>query len=166
MSITSNKIVTDCLCFEFERQIPVSPCGIYLPLEEATSHTHLYRVVWKHVFSSNVFPSDIKYFEFHSPSKPSRLIFSENFVCEETRRKIRGNTLHVSVYISVYLFVFIFLYLYFLISHSIINLCSYLRSFYRLCGLVVRVLGYRSGGPGLIPGTTGKKKSSGSGLPY
>jgi hypothetical protein len=30
-----------------------------------------------------------------------------------------------------------------------------------LCGLVVRVLGYRSGGPGLIPGTTrfsGKKK--------
>jgi hypothetical protein len=31
-----------------------------------------------------------------------------------------------------------------------------------LCGLVVRVLGYRSGGPGSIPGTT-KKKSSGSG---
>jgi hypothetical protein len=32
----------------------------------------------------------------------------------------------------------------------------------RLCGLVVRVLGYRSGGPGSIPGTTrfseGKKK--------
>jgi hypothetical protein len=32
-----------------------------------------------------------------------------------------------------------------------------------LCGLVVRVLGYRSGGPGSIPGTTRKKKSSGSG---
>jgi hypothetical protein len=32
----------------------------------------------------------------------------------------------------------------------------------RLCGLVVRVLGYRSRGPGSIPGTT-KKKSSGSG---
>jgi hypothetical protein len=31
-----------------------------------------------------------------------------------------------------------------------------------LCGLVVRVLGYRSGGPGSIPGTT-KKKCSGSG---
>jgi hypothetical protein len=31
-----------------------------------------------------------------------------------------------------------------------------------LCGLVVRVLGYRSGGPGSIPGTT-RKKSSGSG---
>jgi hypothetical protein len=33
---------------------------------------------------------------------------------------------------------------------------------YRLCGLVVRVLGYRSGGPGSIPGTTrfsGKKKN-------
>jgi hypothetical protein len=34
----------------------------------------------------------------------------------------------------------------------------------RLCGLVVRVLGYRSGGPGSIPGTTKKKKSSGSGM--
>jgi hypothetical protein len=32
----------------------------------------------------------------------------------------------------------------------------------RLCGLVVRVLGYRSGGPGSIPGTT-RKNSSGSG---
>jgi hypothetical protein len=32
----------------------------------------------------------------------------------------------------------------------------------RLCGLVVRVLGYRSGGPGSIPGTT-RKKISGSG---
>jgi hypothetical protein len=34
--------------------------------------------------------------------------------------------------------------------------------FDRLCGLVVRVLGYRSGGPGSIPGTTrfsGKKKT-------
>jgi hypothetical protein len=27
----------------------------------------------------------------------------------------------------------------------------------RLCGLVVRVLGYRSGDPGSIPGTTEKK---------
>jgi hypothetical protein len=27
----------------------------------------------------------------------------------------------------------------------------------RLCGLEVRVLGYRSGGPGSIPGTTRKK---------
>jgi hypothetical protein len=33
---------------------------------------------------------------------------------------------------------------------------------YRLCGLLVSVLGYRSGGPGSIPGTT-RKKSSGSG---
>jgi hypothetical protein len=31
----------------------------------------------------------------------------------------------------------------------------------RLCGLVVRVFGYRSGGPGSIPGTT-RKRSSGS----
>jgi hypothetical protein len=28
----------------------------------------------------------------------------------------------------------------------------------RLCGLVVSVLGYRSGGPGSIPGTTRKKR--------
>jgi hypothetical protein len=28
----------------------------------------------------------------------------------------------------------------------------------RLCGLVVRVLGYRFGGPGSIPRTTRKKK--------
>jgi hypothetical protein len=27
----------------------------------------------------------------------------------------------------------------------------------RLCGLVVRVLGYGSGGPGSVPGTTRKK---------
>jgi hypothetical protein len=36
-----------------------------------------------------------------------------------------------------------------------------------LCGLVVRVLGYRFGGPGSIPGTTrfsgGKKKKTSSG---
>jgi hypothetical protein len=30
--------------------------------------------------------------------------------------------------------------------------------YHHLCGLVARVLGYRSGGPGLIPGTTRKKK--------
>jgi hypothetical protein len=33
----------------------------------------------------------------------------------------------------------------------------------RLCGLVARVLGYRFGGLGSIPGTTRKKKCSGSG---
>jgi hypothetical protein len=37
-----------------------------------------------------------------------------------------------------------------------------MRWYDRLCGLVVRVLGYRSGGPDSIPGTT-RKKSSGSG---
>jgi hypothetical protein len=30
-----------------------------------------------------------------------------------------------------------------------------------LCSLVVRVLGYRSGGPGSIPGTTKKKREMG-----
>jgi hypothetical protein len=34
----------------------------------------------------------------------------------------------------------------------------------RLCGLVVRVLGYRSGGPGSIPGTTRIKKKKVVGL--
>jgi hypothetical protein len=33
-----------------------------------------------------------------------------------------------------------------------------IKSIDRLCGLVVTVLGYRSGGPGSIPGTTRKKK--------
>jgi hypothetical protein len=38
------------------------------------------------------------------------------------------------------------------------NILIYFIYFYdRLCGLVVRVLGYRSGGPGSIPGTTRKK---------
>jgi hypothetical protein len=33
----------------------------------------------------------------------------------------------------------------------------------RLCGLVVRVVGYRSGGPSSIPGTTKKSSLSGTG---
>jgi hypothetical protein len=36
-----------------------------------------------------------------------------------------------------------------------LKVCDYCN---RLCGLVVRVLGYRSGGTGSIPGTTRKKK--------
>jgi hypothetical protein len=39
-------------------------------------------------------------------------------------------------------------------SFTFLLLC---RNTDRLCGLVVRVLGYRSGGPGSIPGTTKKK---------
>jgi hypothetical protein len=46
-------------------------------------------------------------------------------------------------------------------SHPLIMYCVCRRSD-RPCGLVVRVLGYRSGGPVSIPGTT-RKKSSGSG---
>jgi hypothetical protein len=34
---------------------------------------------------------------------------------------------------------------------------EYVREADLLCGLVVRILGYRSGGPGSIPGTTRKK---------
>jgi hypothetical protein len=40
-------------------------------------------------------------------------------------------------------------------SHSFMCLWSW---YDHLCGLVVRVLGYRSGGPGSIPGTTKKKE--------
>jgi hypothetical protein len=39
-------------------------------------------------------------------------------------------------------------------THIDTHTCIYI---YRLCGLVVRVLGYRAGGPGSIPGTTRKK---------
>jgi hypothetical protein len=47
------------------------------------------------------------------------------------------------------------------------NNLSVIDLFDRLCGLVVRVLGYRSGGPVSIPGTTRKKqKCSGSGTGY
>jgi hypothetical protein len=44
----------------------------------------------------------------------------------------------------------------------VLNLIDLLTYYDRLCGLVVRVLGYRSGGPGSIPDTT-RKKSSWSG---
>jgi hypothetical protein len=54
----------------------------------------------------------------------------------------------ISVLILVVYFILFF--------HLLISLCDF------LCGLVVRVLGYRSGGPGSIPGTT-RKKHSGSG---
>jgi hypothetical protein len=47
---------------------------------------------------------------------------------------------------------------------TIMNIISKVKLFSDcLCGLVVRVLGYRFGGPGSIPGTTRKKISSGSG---
>jgi hypothetical protein len=45
------------------------------------------------------------------------------------------------------------------LSSRILNNCRKQRD--RLCGLVARVLVYRFGGPGSIPGTT-RKKSSGS----
>jgi hypothetical protein len=47
----------------------------------------------------------------------------------------------------------------FLKAHSFSTAISL---FVFLCGLVVRILDYSSGGPGSIPGTT-RKKSSGSG---
>jgi hypothetical protein len=45
--------------------------------------------------------------------------------------------------------------------HNYVSKC-FITTYDRLCGLVVRVLGYRLGGPGSIPGTTrfsgGEKK--------
>jgi hypothetical protein len=41
------------------------------------------------------------------------------------------------------------------------NFDSYITRNDRLCGLVVRVLGYRSGGPDSIPGTNRKKNVMG-----
>jgi hypothetical protein len=38
------------------------------------------------------------------------------------------------------------------------GICFYFQDLDRLCGLVVRVLGYKSGGPGSFPGTTKEKK--------
>jgi hypothetical protein len=38
---------------------------------------------------------------------------------------------------------------------------NFVAKYDRLCGLVVRVLGYRSGDPGSIHGTTKKKKKKG-----
>jgi hypothetical protein len=52
--------------------------------------------------------------------------------------------------------------LYIMKSNKKYALMNYERVNDRLCGQVVSVLGYRSGGPGSIPGTT-RKKSSGSG---
>jgi hypothetical protein len=45
-----------------------------------------------------------------------------------------------------------------LINGNIFSLPITVAELDRLCGLVVRVLGHRSGGPGSIPGTTRKKK--------
>lgn len=106
MSLISNKILTDCLSFKFERQIPVPPCRICVPLENVESHTHIYQLVWKLIFSSNVFPWGSRNFEFHRAAKPSRLLFSASFVCEkETPGKIRWN-ICLHIYISVCLSVF------------------------------------------------------------
>jgi hypothetical protein len=62
-----------------------------------------------------------------------------------TYESARNNTNCVCVYVCVHIYIYMYIYIY-----------------DRLCGLVVRVLGYRSGGPGSIPGTN-RKKSSGSG---
>jgi hypothetical protein len=51
------------------------------------------------------------------------------------------------------------------LSYSVSSFVLYIGKCDRLCGLVVRVLGYRSGGLGSIPCTT-RKKSNGSGTGF
>jgi hypothetical protein len=46
---------------------------------------------------------------------------------------------------------------FFLETEGTVNFCEWYYLFDRLCGLVVLVLGYRSGGPGWIPGATRKE---------
>jgi hypothetical protein len=60
-------------------------------------------------------------------------------------REKKGNSSAINSYLLLTLFQF-----------TIFRIASYCGD--RLCGLVVRVLGYRSGGPGSIPGTTRKTK--------
>jgi hypothetical protein len=55
---------------------------------------------------------------------------------------------------SYYVIIILYYYYYYYI---VILLLLVLVLYDRLCGLVVRVLGYRSGGPGSSPGTTRKK---------
>jgi hypothetical protein len=50
------------------------------------------------------------------------------------------------------------IYLQFVYISIAYNFVMYYTAIDRLCGLVVRVLGYRSGGPGSIPGTPKNKK--------
>jgi hypothetical protein len=45
-----------------------------------------------------------------------------------------------------------------LLKSEIIKLTLLYKIIDRLCGLVVRILGYRSGSKGSVPGTTRKKK--------
>jgi hypothetical protein len=47
------------------------------------------------------------------------------------------------------------------VTESLLDLRIYVTTLDRPCGLVVRVLGYRSEGPGSIPGTTRIKKVMG-----
>jgi hypothetical protein len=71
---------------------------------------------------------------------------SMNFVCENYVRYVR-----VIMYVpmrTAFLKQRLSIYKYKRIYREVLD---------RLCGLVVRVLGYRSGGPGSIPGTTRKK---------
>jgi hypothetical protein len=53
-------------------------------------------------------------------------------------------------------------YAYYGLNYGLGTILSICRHFEKKITIVARVLGYRSGGPGSIPGTT-RKKSSGSG---
>jgi hypothetical protein len=89
-----------------------------------------------------------------------------NHLCEDHKTTRKRNLRRITVheyhdttipqchFIKVKTDQFLFFYL---MKH---NINMHIKQIDRLCGLVVRVLGYRSGGPGSIPGTT-RKISSG-----
>jgi hypothetical protein len=78
-------------------------------------------------------------------------------VKHKTIVKYSGTCVHVCRYTLVLLLIIIIIIIIIINNNNSNN-----SSNDRLCGLVVRVIGYRSGGPGSIPVTT-RKKSSGSG---
>jgi hypothetical protein len=73
-----------------------------------------------------------------------------NIVTSQFSLVILFQNKHISKY-----WVYIYIYIYIKLSQQLDKKLVWAGTD-RLCGLVVRVLGYRSGGPGSIPGTTRK----------
>jgi hypothetical protein len=109
---------------------------------------------------------------------PSRIRFCDTLSIPATHKLILNIKTYIHIYcisIQICLAVFIrFLAYYHHVSSALMSHVPQLISTYtvsykcrihnnldRLCGLMVTVLGYRSGGPDSIPGTTRIKKSSG-----
>jgi hypothetical protein len=104
-------------------------------------------VFWYFEFWTNlVILSVIQHRQNPLDSSLTKSFLNTKHGCYLLDRKFRFNSIRGPLYLTVSL-----------------NVLVYASDYDRLCGLVVRVLGYRFGGPGSIPGTTSKKKSSVSG---